>query len=133
MWRSVKGLEVRYRCASPGRKSIATTSADTALTPVQHTEHEPRGKPLLLSGQSLQFPWASASLKEIIAIFAPIDEACTPFTAGPKVRDRVSTTANSGRTTLNDMNARYLLTNWIARAAFSPRKGGSNFSVRHVD
>src|SRR5260370_6808972 len=130
MWRSVKGLEVRYPCVSPGRKSIAATSADTAATPVQHTEHAPRGKPLLLSGQSLQLP---PSLKEIIAIFAPIDEACTPFTAGPKVRDRVSKTANSGRTTLNDMNARYLLTNWIARAAFSPRKGRGNFSVRHLD
>ena len=133
MWWSAKRPGVRYPCVSPGRKSIAATLGDTAGTPVQHTEHAPRDRPLLLPGQSLQFPWACASLKDITAIFAPIDEACTPFTAGPKVRDRVSKTPNSRRTTLNDMNERYLLMNWIARAASSPRKGRSNFSVRHLD
>jgi len=62
-----------------------------------------------------------------------IDEACTRFTAGPKVRDSVSKMTNSRRTALNDMDKRYLLMNWIARAASLRRKGRSKFSVRHLD
>jgi hypothetical protein len=69
----------------------------------------------------------------MMAIFVPIDEACTAFIAGPKVRDSASNITNSRRTALNDMDERYLLMNWIARAASCRREGKSNFSVRHLD
>jgi hypothetical protein len=102
---------------------MAAPSEDTAGTPVQHTEHAPRDKPLLLPGQSLQFPWACASLKELTAIFAPIEEACTPLTAGPKVKDKVSKIANSRRTTLNDMKGKILIDELDSQCRVFPKNG----------